>query len=70
MNATDFKVPRKPRNQPEAPVIVGPAASYQEYVPDRAMRAAMARAARDQPPLVALASTVLDVPAYQMRSVK
>lgn len=45
----------------EFPTTVGPAAVYQEYVPDRAMQAAMQRAKRDQPGLISLAS---QVPAY------
>ena len=45
----------------EFPTTVGPAASYEEYKPDLAMRLAMQRAARDQPELISLSSSV---PAY------
>lgn len=65
---TAFKIPKKAAKQAEPVVTTGPAAAYQEYVPDRAMRAAMERARRDQPSLVSLSSKVLDVPVYQIRS--
>lgn len=61
MNAPDkFNIPRKPRKQAEPAVIVGPTATYTEYNPmrDPRMREAMARAARDQPEMITLDSTV------------
>lgn len=68
MNAPDFKIPRKPRKTPEAPVFVGPSAAYTEYIPDRAMRQAIERAKRDQPPMLALASKVPDTSVSRLRT--
>lgn len=59
MNAPDkFNIPRKAKKQAEPAVIVGPAATYTEYVPDARMREAIARAARDQPEMITLDSMV------------
>jgi hypothetical protein len=57
----EFQVPRKPRKHTEAPVVIGPSAPYEEYKPDLATRISMERARRDQPPTIALGSSV---PAY------
>ena len=57
-NPTKYNIPRKPRKTAEPAVTVGPAATYTEYVPDARMRQAMARAARDQPEMITLDSTV------------
>lgn len=49
---------------------VCPSASYDEYKPDTAMRAAMERAKRDQPALCSLASKVPDISVAHQRSTK
>lgn len=46
--------------QEEFPTTVGPAAEYVEYKPDLATRLAIARAVRDQPSMISLASNVPD----------
>lgn len=35
-----------------------PSPAYQPYVPDRAMRLAQEKAAKDQPPLISVASNI------------
>lgn len=68
MNAPDFKIPRKPKKHADAPIVVGPSAAYTEYTPDRAMRQAIERAKRDQPPMLALASKVPDTSVSRLRT--
>ncbi len=51
----------------EFPTITGPAVVYEEYRPlsDPRMRLAMERAAREQPPMISLASHVPDAPLWK-----